>query len=102
MRIEEISMPDATLGDERPGVAKLFGVPGYTYRDLVGNGAKWAVALLRRQESTALRHENWVHHLTSYIRQRYGETVTRQRHSPLAEVVAFTKAIWHKKVQGSD
>ena len=101
MRTEETTMPDGTLGDERPGAAKLFGVAGYTYRDVIGSGARWAAALLRRQESTALWHENRVRHLTSYIRQRYGETVTRQRHSPVAEVVTFTKAILHRKVRGS-
>lgn len=101
MRLEETVKPDGTLGNEQQGMVKLFGVAGYTYRDLITQGANWAVASLAGRESKALEHECRVRYLTTYIRHRYGEVATQQRRSPVAEVVAFTKAMLYKKAQGS-
>jgi len=93
MEFEEVMQADGSVGDVSQDMRTLFGVAGYTYRDLLTHGKSWIAAALRGQESKALFHENRIRYFKSYIRQRYEEKSAEPNHSALAEVVAFAKSV---------
>jgi len=97
MRLEEVIQADGGLGNAPHDMRTLFGVAGYTYRELLIHGKLWIAASLRGQESRALVHENRIRHLRSYIHQRYEEKAAEPNHSALAEIVAFAKGMLQKK-----
>ncbi|HYP26931.1 MAG TPA: glycosyltransferase family A protein [Blastocatellia bacterium] len=98
MRLNENMGPDGRIVGEPPDVVALFGVPGFVYRDLISNSLGWLSSTLRRRRDAALHCENYVWYLMGYISMRYEQNRAQRKHSGLAEVAAFAKALLRKKL----
>ncbi len=97
MRKEEIFAPGGELFDGAANAATLFGTPGFIYRDLAKATAHWLGATARRQESSALAHENRIRYLANYVRKRREQTAHERTHSALSEIGSFIKTLLLKK-----
>jgi GT2 family glycosyltransferase len=51
----------------RPAVARLMNVPRFLFRDLLAHGARWALAMVRRDGAGAFAHEGQLRQTSSYI-----------------------------------
>jgi hypothetical protein len=71
MRLDEITAPDGSLMKERPRTLKLFGVPGFMYREFVSEGFGWLRQSIFGDHSSKLRHENRLCYLAGYMSKRY-------------------------------
>jgi glycosyltransferase involved in cell wall biosynthesis len=86
-------------GDGSPAesVVSLFGVPSFTYRELLREVRDWIGTVVRGPASAAFHHEVRVRHLLQYVTRRY-TLYTRQRRNPrLREVREFFRNIRRKK-----
>jgi len=100
MRLKELmSSPEGNLISECTQASRLFGVPGFVYVELLRSLARWAKAALLRQESSAFYHENRVRHGLYYIRQCYRHNRTERRHSAVAEIARFIRAVARKRLK---
>ncbi len=99
MNINEIIDRDGRLTDQPSDAPRLFGVPAFIYRQLIAEGVGWLAATVRRQESQSFTHENRARCLIGYLGKRYEQSAAARSHSRLAELMAFAKAIWRRKVQ---
>ena len=97
MRINETVGPDGQLIEEAENAARLFGVPGFLYRELMIESARWARAMALGRTSVAFDHESRVHYLVSYIRTRYAVEMKQRKRSHLGEVRDFAKALLQKR-----
>ena len=98
MRLNEIIGPDGKLLQKPPDSVKLFGVPAFVYRDLLATTGRWLKATMRRDESLSFHRETQVRDLIGYISKCYEQNAAERKHSGLAEVLSFTRAMLHKKV----
>ncbi len=57
---------------------KLFGTPGFVYRELLGTSGDWLKAILQKDKISAFVKENKVRHLISYIRTNYQSNSGKQ------------------------
>jgi glycosyltransferase involved in cell wall biosynthesis len=71
MRLDEITAPDGSLMKERPRTVKLFGVPGFMYREFVSEGLAWLRQSVFGDHSSKLRHENRLCYLAGYMSKRF-------------------------------
>jgi glucosyl-dolichyl phosphate glucuronosyltransferase len=101
MRANELTGPDGRILAEPPDAVRLYGAPGYVYREFIVTCKRWVAALMRRQESLAFSHENQLWLLASYIYNSYKLDALERVSSNAAEMVRFIKAIVHKKTAGS-
>jgi glucosyl-dolichyl phosphate glucuronosyltransferase len=81
MRLLDTIDRDGRLTDGKG--RRLFGVPGFLYRELLHNTRGWLMAAARFDGATAFYHENQFRYLFSYICERYRER-TRHR-APVVE-----------------
>jgi glucosyl-dolichyl phosphate glucuronosyltransferase len=75
----------------------LFGVPSFTYRQLLGAARRWLGCLLRGRVGEAFVHETRVCYLLGYMRKRFELSGNGLSLSRFAELCAFGKAIHRKK-----
>jgi glycosyltransferase involved in cell wall biosynthesis len=97
IRLREIFDSAGRVMGETPGSPRLFGVPAFLYRELMGECAGWLVAALRRDESRAFRFEGKVRQTVSYMRTRFREYAREQRRSRVAEILRFAKSLTFRK-----
>lgn len=73
-----------------PPSARLFGAPGFLYRQLARHAARCVAASLRFDRTAAFYWENRVRYLFSYLRERHRMYASSgRRRSTLSEVSAF-------------
>lgn len=101
MRLREITSGDGRIADEPPDAVKLFGAAAHTYKALGHSSLRWLRAAVNGTESSLLKHENEVRELWSYVKHQYEEDAAGRKHAALIEVATFTKALLHKRLQGS-
>jgi glycosyltransferase involved in cell wall biosynthesis len=78
-------------------VVSLFGVPSFSFRELLNEGAAFMRAWVRGPASVAFHHELRLRHLVQYIRRRYALYRQQQRRSRLRELREFFRQIRRKK-----
>jgi hypothetical protein len=98
MNVDEFGELDEGIVKEGSNVVKLFGVPGYAYRQLITGGWHWLAAKARRREDLLLTQEFQLRHSLSYISKCYERDKDEHKRAPLAEVGGFMKALLRKKV----
>lgn len=96
MGIREITDANGRI-DENLKALTLFGVPGFLYRELMFECARWLKSAARRDEAESFKYENKVQHLIGYIGKRYEQNRAAREHSAPAEVWAFIKSILGRK-----
>jgi glycosyltransferase involved in cell wall biosynthesis len=103
MRLDEFIAPDGSLISERSNGVKLFGVPGYMYREFLTESVGWLRQSVSGDDSRKLRHENRLCYLVGYIGKRYQIEVAQEGHSNFTEIASLIKAVFAKVVgkQGS-
>lgn len=99
MGLRELTSPEGWLLPEPMAASRLFGVPGFVYRDVLRGIKLWMKAELRRQESSAFYHENRVRHCLHYIRQRYRQHAAERKHSGIAELAQFVRTVVRKRLK---
>jgi glycosyltransferase involved in cell wall biosynthesis len=70
---------DGRLLDAPPSGRRLWGVPGFLYREFAGQAAEWGRSLARRQFEDAFYHECRLWYLAAYFRQRWRDHSRAQR-----------------------
>lgn len=78
-------------------VVSLFGVPSFTFRELLNEGGAFLRAWLRGPDADAFHHELRVRHLLQYMTRRYALYRQRRRRSRLRELREFFSQIRRKK-----
>jgi glycosyltransferase involved in cell wall biosynthesis len=78
---------------------RLFGVPGFVYRQIAVSAQHWMASAIRRRPAEAFTHESHVRFMLSYLKTRYREENARQRRSVAAELGSFTTSLLRKKVR---
>ena len=102
MNIGEIIDKDGRLlMEKQEGIRTLFGTPGFLYRELITESARFLEATLRGRVSKSFQHENKIRYLISYIKKRYEEDAEKRQHSMMAEVGAFIKGSRRRRGQPS-
>ena len=97
MRMNETIGPDGQLIEETFHPARLFGVPGFLYRELMVECVRWVRSMALGRTSVAFDHESRVHYLASYIRTRYALEMRQRKPSYLVEFRNFAKALLQTK-----
>jgi glycosyltransferase involved in cell wall biosynthesis len=98
MRLDEFIAPDGSLIKEQQHGLKLFGVPGYMWREFLTETVGWCRQSVLGDDSKKLRHENRLCYLAGYVSKRYQIEVAREGHSNFSEIASFTKAVFAKVV----
>ena len=94
MRLQEIIDASGRLVAPPQGAIRLYGTPGFVYRELAGEALRMLWALLRFDRAhTAHRHQ--VHYLVTYI-ERMAAADHRSIVQCLLEPFAFVNAHLHK------
>jgi glycosyltransferase involved in cell wall biosynthesis len=91
MRLQEIIDVSGRLVAPPNAAIRLYGTPGFVYRELGREARYWFGALLRFDRARAEHHRHRVEYLTTYIRRM----ASGDRRSPLQwmiEPVAFARA----------
>ncbi len=70
MRMLERIDRDGRLHDEVPSRVRLFGVPGFLYREACAEALRWLRLVACGRVEAAFYHENRFRYVTSYIRTR--------------------------------
>lgn len=96
MRLDEFIAPDGSLIRERSKGVKLFGVPGYMYREFLTESLGWLRQSVSGDDSKKLRHENRLCYLVGYISKRYQIEVAQEGHSNFTEIASFLKSVFAK------
>jgi GT2 family glycosyltransferase len=90
---------DGSLQPPREDTVRLYGIPAFLMRELVGVGLRWVFAALRRSPR-ALVYEYRFRFLTGYIRGRY--RLYRRAHGRLRvrDIFSFLGQLAGKKLRG--
>lgn len=78
-------------------VVSLFGVPSFTFRELLSESGAFLRAWVRGPDAGAFYHELRVRHLLQYMTRRYALYRQQRRRSRLREVREFFRQIRRKK-----
>jgi glycosyltransferase involved in cell wall biosynthesis len=70
LQLQEIIDRDGHLLDAPADAPRLYGTPGFVYRQVLHEGGQWLAASVRRDPSDAFSHGNRLRYLVSYIGQR--------------------------------
>jgi glycosyltransferase involved in cell wall biosynthesis len=97
MRLNEIMGPDGRIVGEQPNLVTLFGVPGFVYRRLLGDGLSWLRASVLGDQAAAQRSNNGLWYFLGYIKRRYEQNSSNEDRSSLVEITSFLKAMLRKK-----
>ena len=98
MKLNEIIAPDGSLITARPYGVKLFGVPGFMFREFATESLGWLRQSVYGNDSIKMRHENRLCYLVGYMTKSYEIEVKRGDHSKLGEIASFLKAVFAKVV----
>jgi glycosyltransferase involved in cell wall biosynthesis len=95
LQLQEIIDPNGHLLKAPGDAPRLYGSPGFVYRQLFHEGKQWLAATLRRHPSDTFSHSNRVRYLVSYIRRRAAldRLGTAQR---VHQVLTFVRAHFEK------
>ena len=99
MRLYELTGSDGQVLDKPLEPLRLFGVPGFLFRELVNECKWWLRATVRRQESLSFKHENRIRYLFAYMKESYQRDVALQKGTRFAEVLRFAKAHLYKRTR---
>ena len=97
MRLYERTGPDGSVLDKPMETARLFGVPGFLYRELMNEGWRWLLAVFLRHESHSFKHENRIRYLLAYMDETYHRATALQKGGRFREVLRFLKALLTKR-----
>lgn len=97
MRLYERTGSDGNVLDEPMETVRLFGVPGFLYRELMNESRRWLLAVIRRQESLSFKHENRIRYLFAYMSETYNRATALQKGGRFIEVLRFLKALLTKR-----
>ena len=78
-------------------VVSLFGVPSFTFRELMSESGAFLRAWVGGPDSAAFHHELRLRHLLQYVRRRYALYRQHRRRSRLRELREFFRQIRRKK-----
>jgi len=99
MRLYQRLQGDGRMVKEPPQGLRLFGVPGFLYRELLTDCSEWLRETVRRNESLSFKHENRVRYLLAYIAESYRSERRSQNGAGLIEVLRFIKAMLHRRTR---
>jgi GT2 family glycosyltransferase len=68
MQLQEIIDRRGNLVTAPPDAIRLYGTPGFVYRELAGEMRNWAIASLAGRAALKLHHAHRVRYLSAYIR----------------------------------
>jgi hypothetical protein len=71
---------------------KIFGTPGFVYRELLKTSGGWLKAIFQKDKSSAFAKENQVRHLISYIRTSHQYNLNKQ--SLVSEIGSLLKKVF--------
>jgi GT2 family glycosyltransferase len=94
MQLQEIIDRHGNLLTAPPDAIRLYGTPGFVYRELAGEIGKWAIASLKGGAAAALHHAYRIRYLGAYIRNnagRHGATHRRWGREMLAFLGAHAR-----------
>jgi glycosyltransferase involved in cell wall biosynthesis len=74
----QAKMPARALFDLPGDGHMILNVPRFLYRSLAEEVARWTLHLVRRDATDAFLHETRVHHLTTYVLERWKLWATRR------------------------
>jgi glycosyltransferase involved in cell wall biosynthesis len=97
MQLEERTDPQGHLRIEPPDLTKLYGTPGYVYRQIVSHIKQLFIATLRRREEIAFYNEGELRYYINYICERYWRTKAERQHSHLTEIWKFARDMHRKR-----
>jgi glucosyl-dolichyl phosphate glucuronosyltransferase len=97
MRLYELTGSDGQVLDEPLETVRLFGVPGFLYRELLDQCKRWLMATVRRQDSLSFRHENGIRYLLAYMKESYQRDIALQNRPRVVEILRFLKALLYKR-----
>jgi GT2 family glycosyltransferase len=72
MQLQEIIDHHGNLVDAPPDAIRLYGTPGFVYRELAVEVRKWAIASLRGRAALACHHGHHIRYLRAYIANTAG------------------------------
>lgn len=98
MGLKECFSREGRLLPEQTPAPRLFGVPGFVYREMLGNIGEWMKAVVRREEGRAFYHENRVRHSLCYIHWRYRQHAVERPHATITEVAQFVRTVARKRL----
>lgn len=101
MRLHEGMGPQGQMLTEPIEPVRLFGVPGFLYRQFINECGQWLVATLRRQESLSFKHENRVRYWLAYMKESYQRDLALRKGTRVAEFLRFVKAMLHKRTHST-
>jgi glycosyltransferase involved in cell wall biosynthesis len=74
MAIQEIINADGTLRHRPADAPKLFGTPGFVYREMAVEACRCVAAVVRLRRSSVQYHADRVSYFSAYIRRRAADT----------------------------
>ena len=82
-----------------PNGVRLFGVPGFIYREFVTESLGWLRQSVYGDDSSKVQHENRLCYLAGYVSKSYEIETTQEGYSTLGDVTSFVKAVFAKLVR---
>jgi GT2 family glycosyltransferase len=79
MQLQEIIDHHGNLVNAPPDAIRLYGTPGFVYRELVVEMRKWAIASLTGRAALAFHHSQRIRYLRAYIRNSADRQGTADR-----------------------
>jgi glycosyltransferase involved in cell wall biosynthesis len=101
MQLHESTGRDGQILKEPLEVVRLFGVPGFLYRELVKECGRWFVATLRLSHSLSFKHENRLRYWRAYLRESRRQQPDLKNGSRLGEVLRFVKAMVRRRTHST-
>ena len=97
MQLDEMLVPGLKR-DHRYGV-RLFGVPGFIYRQFVTESLGWVRQSVFGDDSGKVQHENRLCYLAGYVSKRYEVETAQEGYSTVDDVRSFIKAVFARIVR---
>ena len=88
-----------SLKREHPNGVKLFGVPGFIYRQFVTESLGWVRQTVSGDDSSKVQHENRLCYLAGYVSKRYEIETAQEGYSTVGDVTSFIKAVFARVVR---
>ena len=98
MQLDE-KLSGGRLKREHSNGVKLFGVPGFIYRQFVTESLGWLRQSVYGHDSGKVQHENRLCYLAGYVSKRYEIETAQEGYSTLGDVRSFIKAVFAKVVR---
>ena len=98
MQLDE-KLSGGRLKREQPNGVRLFGVPGFIYRQFVTESLGWLRQSVSRDDSSKMQHENRLCYLAGYVSKSYEIETAQEGYSTVGDVTSFIKAVVAKVVR---